>query len=49
MKRIIIYYSLSGNTEDAVKLIAEQLGCDTLRIDTEKQMRCIPTVLTERE
>ena len=38
MKRIIIYYSLSGNTEEAVKLVGEQLGCDTLRIDTEKQM-----------
>lgn len=38
MKRIIIYYSLSGNTEEAVKVIGEQLGCDTLKIDTEKQM-----------
>lgn len=38
MKRIIIYYSLSGNTEQAVKAIAQQLGCDTLRIDTVKPM-----------
>ena len=38
MRRIIIYYSLSGNTEEAVKIIADKLGCDTLRIDTVKQM-----------
>lgn len=38
MKRIIIYYSLSGNTEEAVKLIAEQLGIETLKIDTAKEM-----------
>lgn len=38
MKRIIIYYSLSGNTEEAVKLIAEQLGIETLKIDTVKEM-----------
>lgn len=38
MKRIIIYYSLSGNTEEAVKLIAELLGIETLKIDTVKEM-----------
>lgn len=38
MKRIIVYYSLSGNTEDVVKNIAERLGCETLRIDTVKAM-----------
>lgn len=38
MKRIIIYYSLSGNTEEAVKVIAEQLGIETLKIDTVKEM-----------
>lgn len=38
MKRIIVYYSLSGNTEEAVNVIAEKLGCDTLRIDTVKAM-----------
>lgn len=38
MKRIIVYYSLSGNTEEAVSAIAEKLGCETLRIDTAKAM-----------
>lgn len=38
MKRIIVYYSLSGNTEEAVNAIAEKLGCETLRIDTVKAM-----------
>lgn len=38
MKRIIVYYSLSGNTEEAVKTIAEKLECDTLKIDTKKAM-----------
>ena len=38
MKRIIVYYSLSGNTEEAVNLIAEKLGCETLKIDTVKAM-----------
>lgn len=38
MKRLIVYYSLSGNTEEAVKAIAEQLDCEILRIDTVKAM-----------
>lgn len=38
MKRLIVYYSLSGNTEEAVKAIAEKLDCETLRIDTVKAM-----------
>lgn len=38
MKRIIVYYSLSGNTEEVVNCIAEKLGCDTLKIDTVKPM-----------
>lgn len=38
MKRLIVYYSLSGNTEKAVKTIAEQLECDTLKIETRKPM-----------
>lgn len=38
MKRIIVYYSLSGNTEEVVKTIAERLGCETLRIDKVKAM-----------
>ena len=38
MKRIIVYYSLSGNTEEAVKSIAEKLDCEVLKIDTVKAM-----------
>ena len=38
MKRIIVYYSLSGNTEEAVNEVALQLNCETLRIDTVKAM-----------
>ena len=38
MKRLIAYYSLTGNTEEAVKQIAEKLNCDTLKIDTVKPM-----------
>lgn len=38
MKRIVVYYSLSGNTEEAAKKIAEKLGADILRVDTVKPM-----------
>lgn len=38
MKRIIVYYSLSGNTKEAVETIADKLGCETLQIDTVKAM-----------
>mgnify|MGYP003301705015 CR=1 FL=1 len=38
MKRIIVYYSLSGNTEESVKTIAEKIDCETLKIDTVKAM-----------
>jgi len=38
MKRIIVYYSLSGNTEEAVKAIAEKLNIEILKIDTAKAM-----------
>lgn len=38
MKRIIVYYSLTGNTEEVVKTIAEKLDCEILRIDTVKAM-----------
>lgn len=38
MKRIIVYYSLSGNTEEAVKNIADKLDCEVLKIDTVKAM-----------
>ncbi len=38
MKRLVVYYSLSGNTEAAAKKIAEKLGADLLKVDTEKAM-----------
>ena len=38
MKRIIVYYSLSGNTEEVVQNIAEKLHCETVKIDTVKKM-----------
>ena len=38
MKRLVVYYSLSGNTEMAAKKIAEKLGAELLKIDTEKPM-----------
>lgn len=38
MKRIIVYYTLSGNTEEAVKKVADKLGCEAVRIDTVKPM-----------
>ena len=38
MKRLVVYYSLSGNTEEAAKKIAEKLGADIMKIDTEKAM-----------
>jgi flavodoxin len=38
MKRLVVYYSLSGNTEVAAKKIADKLGADLLKIDTVKPM-----------
>lgn len=38
MKRLVVYYSLSGNTEEAAKKIAEQLGADLLKLETQKDM-----------
>ena len=36
MKTIIVYYSMSGNTDFAAREIAARLGADTLRIEPEK-------------
>ena len=36
MKTIIVYYSMSGNTDFAAREIASRLGADTLRIEPEK-------------
>ena len=38
MKRLVVFYSLSGNTEEAAKKIAEKLGADITRVDTVKPM-----------
>ena len=38
MKRLVVYYSLSGNTEEAAKKIAEKLGADLLKLETKKPM-----------
>ena len=38
MKRLVVYYTLSGNTEEAANKIAGALGAEALRIDTAKPM-----------
>ena len=38
MNRLVAYYSLSGNTEDAAKQLAGKLGADLLKLETEKPM-----------
>ncbi len=38
MKRLVVYYSLSGNTEEAAKQLAGKLGADLLKLETEKPM-----------
>ena len=38
MKRLIVYYSLSGNTEEAAKKIAKEIGADLLKLETVKSM-----------
>lgn len=38
MKRLVVYYTLSGNTEEAAKKIAEALGADLLKLETVQKM-----------
>ena len=38
MKRLVAYYSLTGNTEEAAKKIAKALDADLLRLETIKDM-----------
>ena len=38
MKRAVVYYSLSENTKEAARIIAEKLGADIYRIHTKKKM-----------
>ena len=38
MKRLVVYYSLSGNTEEAAVKIAKGLDADLLKLETVKKM-----------
>ena len=38
MKRLVVYYSLSGNTKEAAEDIAKALDADLVRLDTVKPM-----------
>ena len=38
MKRLVVYYSLSGNTGEAAQKIAGALGADLLKLETVKPM-----------
>ena len=38
MRRLVVYYSLSGNTEEAAQKIAEKLDAELLKLDTVKTM-----------
>lgn len=38
MKRLVVYYSLSGNTKDAADKIANLLEADTVKLETVKPM-----------
>lgn len=40
MKSVVIYYSLTGNTDLVAKMIAERIGADTIKLKPEKE---IPT------
>ena len=37
MKKAIVYYSMSGNTEYVAKYIAEKVNVDLIRIEPKKQ------------
>ena len=38
MKRLVVYYSLTGNTEEAAEKIAKETGADLLKLETVKDM-----------
>ncbi len=38
MKRLVVYYSLSGNTKEAAQKIANKLDADLLELETVKSM-----------
>ena len=35
MKKLVVYYSYTGNTKKLAKIIAEKIGAETLEIETE--------------
>ena len=37
MKAAVVYYSMSGNTEDTARKIAEKLSAELIRIEPEKE------------
>lgn len=38
MKRLVVYYSLTGNTEEAAEKVAKALNADLLKLETVKEM-----------
>ena len=38
MKRLVVYYSLTGNTEEAAEKVAKALNADLLKLETVKDM-----------
>lgn len=39
MKSIVVFYSVSGQTEYVGRLMAKELGCECLKIEGEKEIR----------
>ena len=37
MKKLVVYYSYTGNTKKLAKIIAEKIGAETLEIETQTQ------------
>ena len=39
MKKLVVYYSYTGNTKKPAKIIAEKIGAETLEIETERHIQ----------
>ena len=39
MKTAVVYYSMSGNTQQTAEKIADALGADLIRIEPKKEYR----------